>query len=125
MLNMLFVMQEAYKQVYNWQYVHCVDFWSIVLARACDAQSEIEKGGHESELKALIYPLTQVTLGAIKCVTLIVSPYHRLISRADSFRTPDRFHSICASSDPSYTSRGTPEPTSRSRHICFPSYYPH
>ena len=57
--------KEAYKQVYNWQYVHCVDFWSLVLAKACDPLSEAERG-QESELRPLIYPLTQVSLGAIK-----------------------------------------------------------
>ncbi|KAI0077656.1 Noc2-domain-containing protein [Panus rudis PR-1116 ss-1] len=60
--------KEAYKQVYNWQFVHCVDFWSIVLARACDRETQIERGGEESELKALIYPLVQVTVGAIKLI---------------------------------------------------------
>jgi nucleolar complex protein 2 len=59
-------LQEAYKQVYNWQYVHSVDFWALVLARACDTRALLERGGEESELKALIYPLVQVTLGAIK-----------------------------------------------------------
>lgn len=54
--------QDAYKQVYNWQYVHSIDFWSIVLARTCDVQ----QGG--SDLKPLVYPLVQVSLGAIKCV---------------------------------------------------------
>jgi nucleolar complex protein 2 len=54
--------------VYNWQYVHCVDFWANVLARACDARAEAESGGKESELKPLIYPLVQVSLGAIKYV---------------------------------------------------------
>jgi nucleolar complex protein 2 len=48
--------------VYNWQFVHCVDFWSIVLARACD----VERRQQESELKPLIYPLVQVCLGAIR-----------------------------------------------------------
>jgi nucleolar complex protein 2 len=51
--------------VYNWQYIHCIDFWSIVLARACDAATESETG-KESELEPLIYPLVQVSLGAIK-----------------------------------------------------------
>ncbi|OBZ74646.1 hypothetical protein A0H81_05343, partial [Grifola frondosa] len=55
--------KEAYKQVYNWQYVHCIDFWATVIARACDKQTLLERGGEESELKALIYPLVQVTLG--------------------------------------------------------------
>ena len=61
-------MQEAYKQVYNWQYVHCVDFWVLVLARACDTQSSLQRDDVESELKALIYPLVQVSLGAMKYV---------------------------------------------------------
>lgn len=59
--------QEAYKQVYNWQFVHCVDFWSLLLSRACQKENEI-KSGEESELKALIYPLVQVAVGAIKWV---------------------------------------------------------
>jgi len=54
--------------VYNWQYVHCVDFWAIVLARACDSEVVVERGGEESELKPLVYPLVQVSLGAIKYV---------------------------------------------------------
>lgn len=57
--------QEAYKQVYSWQYVHCVDFWALVLAQACDTQTRLEHN-EESELKALIYPLVQVSLGAMK-----------------------------------------------------------
>jgi nucleolar complex protein 2 len=57
--------QDAYKQVYNWQFVHCVDFWSLLLSRACEKEKAIQSG-EESELKALIYPLVQVALGAIK-----------------------------------------------------------
>ncbi|PVF96820.1 Noc2-domain-containing protein [Serendipita vermifera] len=53
--------KEPYKQVYNWQFVHCVDFWSLLLSRACE-------GGQEDELQPLIYPLVQVTLGAVKLV---------------------------------------------------------
>ena len=52
--------------MYNWQYAHCVDFWSIVLARACDVEALAERSGVESELKPLLYPLIQVSLGAIK-----------------------------------------------------------
>lgn len=52
--------------MYNWQFVHCIDFWSIVLARACDVRSNAE--GSDNELKALIYPLVQVSLGSIKYV---------------------------------------------------------
>jgi len=58
-------LQEAYKNVYNWQFVHCVDFWCTVLGRACDTTAEAAKG-KSSELRPLIYPLVQVSLGAIK-----------------------------------------------------------
>ncbi|TFK69768.1 Noc2-domain-containing protein [Pluteus cervinus] len=68
--------KESYKLVYNWQYVHCVDFWSIVLARACDARNELATG-KESDLKTLIYPLVQVSLGAIKLISNSRSyPFH-------------------------------------------------
>ncbi|PSS34248.1 hypothetical protein PHLCEN_2v1714 [Hermanssonia centrifuga] len=74
--------KEAYKQVYNWQYVHCVDFWAIVLARACDRQTEAERGS-ESELRPLIYPLVQVTMGATKLIPNSRSyPYHLHLSRS-------------------------------------------
>lgn len=69
--------KEAYKQVYNWQYVHCVDFWAIVLARACDKQALADRNGKESELKPLIYPLVQVSLGAMKLIRNARSyPFH-------------------------------------------------
>ncbi|KAG6865341.1 hypothetical protein C0991_003378 [Blastosporella zonata] len=72
--------KEAYKQVYNWQYVHCIDFWSIVLARACD---RAENGDKESDLKPLIYPLVQVCLGAIKLISTSRSyPFHLHIVRS-------------------------------------------
>ncbi|RDB19670.1 hypothetical protein Hypma_013319 [Hypsizygus marmoreus] len=75
--------KEAYKQVYNWQYVHCIDFWSIVLARACDTRSQGENGGKESDLKPLIYPLVQVCLGAIKLISTSRSyPFHLHIIRS-------------------------------------------
>lgn len=61
--------KESYKQVYNWQYVHSVDFWALVLARACDKQTEAKRGT-ESELRPLVYPLVQVSMGAIKYVVL-------------------------------------------------------
>ncbi|KAJ7682900.1 Noc2p family-domain-containing protein [Mycena rosella] len=74
--------KEAYKQVYNWQYIHCIDFWAIVLARACDATTEAETG-KESELKPLIYPLVQVSLGAIKLIPNSRSyPFHLHVIRS-------------------------------------------
>ncbi|KAF7373362.1 Noc2-domain-containing protein [Mycena sanguinolenta] len=74
--------KEAYKQVYNWQYIHCIDFWSIVLARACDAATESEPG-KENELAPLIYPLVQVSLGAIKLIFNSRSyPFHLHVIRS-------------------------------------------
>lgn len=75
--------------MYNWQYIHCIDFWALVLARACDRQIEAERG-RESELRPLIYPLVQVSLGATKYVdTLrghIEADFHpRLIPNARSY----------------------------------------
>ncbi|KAG8802907.1 Nucleolar Complex 2 protein [Serendipita sp. 398] len=61
---------EPYKQVYNWQFVHAVDFWSQLLSRNCESDSE-------SELRPLIYPLVQVTLGVVKLVpTVRYYPLH-------------------------------------------------
>ncbi|KAI0830150.1 Noc2-domain-containing protein [Trametes gibbosa] len=75
--------KEAYKQVYNWQYVHCIDFWALVIAKACDKQTLIERGGEESELKALIYPLVQVALGATRLIRNPRSfPFHLHIMRS-------------------------------------------
>ncbi|KAF2163763.1 hypothetical protein M409DRAFT_25947 [Zasmidium cellare ATCC 36951] len=51
---------ESYKAVYNWQYVHSLDFWSRVLAAHCTEST--------SPLRPLIYPLTQVTLGALRLI---------------------------------------------------------
>ncbi|KAG7087567.1 hypothetical protein E1B28_013522 [Marasmius oreades] len=74
--------KEAYRQVYNWQYIHSLDFWSIVLARACDAKTEA-KCGTPSELKPLIYPLVQVSLGSIKLITNSRSyPFHLHVIRS-------------------------------------------
>ncbi|KAI1743310.1 Noc2p family-domain-containing protein [Xylaria scruposa] len=71
---------ESYKHVYNWQYIHSLDFWSYVLAEHCNPIREAE-AGKESQLRLLIYPLVQVTLGAM-----------RLIPTAAYF--PLRFHMI-------------------------------
>ncbi|KAI9499419.1 Noc2p family-domain-containing protein [Zychaea mexicana] len=52
--------KESYTSVYNWQFIHCIDFWANVLAANCQDES--------SELRPLIYPLAQVALGTIKLV---------------------------------------------------------
>lgn len=58
---------ESYKAVYNWQYVHSLDFWSCVLAEHCSLLKEAE-AKKESQLKLLIYPLVQVTMGAMRLI---------------------------------------------------------
>ncbi|KAK5134695.1 hypothetical protein LTR08_006210 [Meristemomyces frigidus] len=62
---------DAYKAVYNWQYIHSLDFWSRALSAHCVDPA--------APLRPLIYPLVQVTLGAL-----------RLIPTATYF--PLRFH---------------------------------
>ncbi|KAF5027707.1 hypothetical protein F66182_191 [Fusarium sp. NRRL 66182] len=58
---------DAFRIVYNWQYTHSLDFWSCVLAEHCSPMKEAE-AGKESQLKLLIYPLVQVTLGAMRLI---------------------------------------------------------
>ncbi|KAJ2893806.1 hypothetical protein MKZ38_008215 [Zalerion maritima] len=58
---------ESYKQVYNWQYVHALDFWSCVLAEHCNPLKEAE-AGKESLLRPLIFPCVQVTIGAMRLI---------------------------------------------------------
>ncbi|QLG70439.1 hypothetical protein HG535_0A03780 [Zygotorulaspora mrakii] len=55
----------AYKVVYNWQFCHSLDFWSRVLSFSCNPEKE---NGHESQLRQLIYPLVQVTIGVIRLI---------------------------------------------------------
>ncbi|KAI9815823.1 MAG: Nucleolar Complex 2 protein [Thelocarpon impressellum] len=59
--------KESYKTVYNWQYVHSLDFWSRVLSMHCDAFEEASAGA-ESALRPLIYPTVQITLGALRLI---------------------------------------------------------
>ena len=59
--------KESYKTVYNWQYVHSLDFWSCVLSEHCSPVKEAESG-KESQLRPLIYPTVQVTLGAMRLI---------------------------------------------------------
>jgi len=59
--------KESYKQIYNWQYIHSLDFWSRVLSLHCSTILAAETG-KESSLKPLIYPIVQVTLGAMRLI---------------------------------------------------------
>jgi len=58
---------DSYKTIYNWQYTHSLDFWSRVLSTHCETLREATLGA-ESPLRPLIYPLVQVTLGALRLV---------------------------------------------------------
>ncbi|KAK0731342.1 Noc2p family-domain-containing protein [Lasiosphaeris hirsuta] len=58
---------DSFRNVYNWQYLHSLDFWSCVLSEHCSPLKEAE-AGKESQLKLLIYPLVQVTLGAMRLI---------------------------------------------------------
>lgn len=59
--------KDSYKTVYNWQYVHSLDFWSRVVAAHCESLREAE-AGKPSPLRPLIYPIVQVTLGAMRLI---------------------------------------------------------
>jgi nucleolar complex protein 2 len=58
---------DAYKTVYNWQYVHSLDFWAKTVAKECDITAE-SLSGKKSPLRELIYPLVQVILGTIRLI---------------------------------------------------------
>jgi len=51
---------DSFKSVYNWQFAHSLDFWSVVVSLHGDAS----RG--RTPLTSLIYPLVQVTLGAMQ-----------------------------------------------------------
>lgn len=59
--------KESYKAVYNWQYVHSLDFWSRVLSQHCDGLVEAQ-AGKQSALRPLIYPVVQITIGAMRLI---------------------------------------------------------
>jgi len=59
--------KDSYKAVYNWQYIHSLDFWSRVVSVHCESLREAESG-KESALRPLIYPIVQVTLGAMRLI---------------------------------------------------------
>lgn len=59
--------KESYRAVYNWQYIHSLDFWSRVLSQHCDGFVEA-KSGKQSALRPLIYPVVQITVGAMRLI---------------------------------------------------------
>lgn len=71
--------QDAQQAVYNWQIVHALDFWSLVLSTACHKSAVTA----ESILHPLIYPYVQVSLGILKLQTSSrFYPLHFQVSRA-------------------------------------------
>ena len=60
---------DSYKTIYNWQYVHALDFWSRVLSTHCSPMSNPHlKAASDSSLHPLVYPLIQITLGALRLI---------------------------------------------------------
>lgn len=59
--------KDSYKTIYNWQFVHSLDFWSRVLSMHCNSLLEAQNG-KESELRPLIYPVVQITLGVMRMI---------------------------------------------------------
>ncbi|EXJ83683.1 hypothetical protein A1O1_07307 [Capronia coronata CBS 617.96] len=59
--------KDSYKTIYNWQFVHSLDFWSRVLSLHCNSLLEAQNG-KQSQLRPLIYPVVQVTLGVMRLI---------------------------------------------------------
>ncbi|KAL9582277.1 MAG: hypothetical protein Q9212_003386 [Teloschistes hypoglaucus] len=61
--------KDSYKQIYNWQYVHSLDFWSRVISTHCNPTTDTSlKTPSDSTLHPLLYPLVQITLGALRLI---------------------------------------------------------
>ena len=61
--------KDSYKTIYNWQYTHSLDFWSRVLSTHCSCLTNPTlKSPSASLLHPLIYPLVQITLGALRLI---------------------------------------------------------
>lgn len=76
--------KDSYKAIYNWQYTHSLDFWSRVLSSHCSPQQNPQlKTPFASPLHPLIYPLVQITLGALRLIpTPIYFPLRFHLTRA-------------------------------------------
>ncbi|MCJ1379124.1 Nucleolar Complex 2 protein [Xylographa soralifera] len=76
--------KDSYKAIYNWQYTHSLDFWSRVLSTHCSpATNPHLKSATASPLHPLIYPLVQITLGALRLIpTPVYFPLRFHLTRA-------------------------------------------
>eukprot|EP00850_Spirogloea_muscicola_P001213 SM000004S15083 [mRNA] locus=s4:1147792:1153464:- [translate_table: standard] len=62
--------KDAYKSVYNWQYLNCLSAWTQVL-RAHGRPAPMKAGGQQgpaASLAPLVYPLSQIITGVAKLV---------------------------------------------------------
>jgi nucleolar complex protein 2 len=74
--------KDSYKTIYNWQFVHSLDFWSRVLSTHCNSLVEAQEG-KESDLRPLIYPVVQITLGVMRLIpTSTYFPIRFLLMRS-------------------------------------------
>lgn len=74
--------KDSYKTIYNWQFVHSLDFWSRVLSTHCNSLVEAQEG-KESDLRPLIYPVVQITLGVMRLIpTSTYFPIRFLLTRS-------------------------------------------
>ena len=83
--------KEAFRNVYCWQYVNCLECWERVLS--AHARSE------DAALRPLVYPLAQVALGAARLLpSARYAPLRlRLVAFAQPFGSEHRaFHPDCA-----------------------------
>lgn len=55
--------KESFKAVYNWQYLHCLGLWAQVVSTHA-----LNNAGQPTALHSLIYPLVQVSLGALRLI---------------------------------------------------------
>ncbi|KAF9091587.1 Nucleolar Complex 2 protein [Mortierella sp. AD031] len=55
--------KESFKAVYNWQYLHCLGLWAQVISTHA-----LNGAGQPTALHSLIYPLVQVSLGALRLI---------------------------------------------------------
>ena len=61
--------KDSYKTIYNWQFTHSLDFWSRVLSIHCSSLTNPTlKTPSASPLHPLVYPLVQITLGALRLI---------------------------------------------------------
>jgi len=73
---------DSHKQVYNWQFVSSLDFWSRVVSVHCESLREAEVG-KESALRQLIYPICQLGIGTLRLIpTAQFFPLHFQITRS-------------------------------------------